>query len=174
MLRTLWSGDVELQVQIALGRPDDVTFQLDHDPLGRLDGPGALGSVDSPYEDVTCDVRALNWRAGATKADGPLTRYEAGTATIVLDNRDAQYDVTESGTRFLPNVRVRIRARRTGDATWIDQWNGFADTWTMQWDAANLDCTVTVACSDGVKLLRAPTTHQQSQQLVLARLQRSA
>src|SRR5262245_41762304 len=102
---------------------DDATFTLDKIPQGQLDY-GILGSPDAPYDDVTCYVRALTWRPGATKTDGPLTRYEAGTCTIVLDNTDGAYNVMEPGTRLVPNVRVRVRARRTGTSTWIDQWTG--------------------------------------------------
>jgi hypothetical protein len=154
MLNTLWSDDAQLQVMIAVGRPDDQTFTLDDATLGQLDGIGTLGSPDSPWLDVTCDVRAASWQSGATRTDGVLTRWEAGSCAITFDNNAAQFDITAPNTRFLPMVAVRIRYKLTADTDWTPAWYGYADSWTIAWSDDD-DETVTLAATDGTKLLSA-------------------
>lgn len=153
MLNTLWSNDAELRVDIGVGRPGDETFTLDDPTYGLLDGVGVLGSPDAPFDDRTCDVRALSWRTGATRTDGVLTRWESGTATIVLDNNDGEYDLTDPNTRYQPMVPVRILSRLPNETEWEPEWYGYADQWLIGWD--NQDETVTLTCSDGVKVLTA-------------------
>lgn len=156
MLDTLWSEFVEIKVGIGVGRPGDQTFTLDDAVLSQLDGVGTLGSADNPYDDRTCDVRALSWRQGATRTDGVLTRWEAGSATILLDNNDGKYDITAPNTRYQPMVKIRIWTRLAGEATWTPEWTGYADEWKMSWDET--DETVTLTASDGTKMLTAYDT----------------
>jgi len=157
MLRALWADHVELQVEIALGLPGDLIFTLDDPVQSQLDANMMLGSVDGQYDDVTCDVRSLTWRTGATRGDGILTRWEAASCSIVLDNRDAQYDPTQQPARLLPMIRVRIRARRVpndGTTPWLPMFMGYADAWAMVWDEQH-DATVVLTASGGTKLLSA-------------------
>ena len=151
MLDTLWSPWAELKIELGLGLSGDSVFTLDDPVDGQLDH-ALLGSPDSPYADVTCDVRALEWGSGATRADGLLTRWESGTASITLGNELGLYDPTQPGARLQPMVLVRIRGRLTGAANWLPLFQGYADEWSMAWDE-NEDSTVTVTATDGTKLL---------------------
>lgn len=153
MIDTLWSDLAEVSVWIAIGRADDQTFTLDDPTYGVLDGAGTLGSRDAPFDDRTCDVRDLTWRHGATRSDGVLTRWEAGSLVVVLDNNDGTYDLTAPNTRYQPMVPVKVMTRLAGETTWNPQWYGYADQWLIGWE--DNDETVILTATDGVKVLTA-------------------
>ncbi|WP_204064183.1 hypothetical protein [Planobispora siamensis] len=46
------------------------------------------------WTDISAWTRGVFTRRGASRVDGPLLRYEAGTATVRLDNRDRRFDPT--------------------------------------------------------------------------------
>lgn len=46
------------------------------------------------WTDVSGFLRSATITRGSTKVDSPVIRYEAGTAQVVLDNRDARFDPT--------------------------------------------------------------------------------
>lgn len=159
MIDTLWSEYVELQVLLEIGARDgsDPTFTLDDPNHGVLD-VGVLGSPLEPYADVTCDVRApLRWQYGATRNDGVLTRWEAGSAVVVLDNNRGQYPVAVDDTPLVPMVGIVINARLTAAANggtvgaWAPMFTGYVNSFALGFDG--LDCTVTAACTDGTALL---------------------
>jgi hypothetical protein len=154
-LEALWAPWIALEVELGLGVTRDPILTLDDPINGQLDF-GLLGSPDSPYMDVSCDVRSLIWQSGATRSDGVLTRWEAGVATVVLDNRDGAYDVSQDPTagtpRLEPMIPLRIRGCLAGDTNDIYLFMGYADDLAMGWDA-NGDATVTVIATDGTKLL---------------------
>ncbi|WP_068925043.1 hypothetical protein [Planobispora rosea] len=49
---------------------------------------------DPTWTDISAWTRGVSIRRGASRVDSPLLRYEAGTATIRLDNRDRRFDPT--------------------------------------------------------------------------------
>lgn len=146
------SDGVTLKVELALGWANDPSFTLDDPTLGKLDS-ATLGSADAPWFDVSCDVRSLEWASGATAIDGLLTRWEAGTASIVLGNEDGRYNTADKSKRLLPMVRVRITATwNLNPGTVYPLWYGYTDSFVMTWDT-DLDSTVLVTATDGTKLL---------------------
>src|SRR5688572_26097728 len=50
--------------------------------------------TDPTWSDISPWVRGVEIKRGASRVDGPVLRYEAGTATIRLDNRDRRFDPT--------------------------------------------------------------------------------
>jgi len=149
----MYSDGVTLKVELALGWGTDPHFTLDDPVLGLLD-QNILSGPDEPWVDVSCDVRSAEWQSGATNIDGLLTRWESGTATIVLSNEDDRYNTEDLSKRLLPMVKVRITAieNRVGGQSY-PMWLGYADSFLMAW--ADSDSTVHLAASDGVKLLTA-------------------
>ncbi|HZW73561.1 MAG TPA: hypothetical protein VFF43_08425 [Caldimonas sp.] len=154
MLDTLWSDWAEVRVLLAIGSATgaDPIFTLDDPTYGQLDY-GALGSPLAPYIDVTCDVRSLDWQFGATRTDGVLTRWEAGSAVVVLGNNEGTYDVGTDGATLRPTIGVLIQARNVGDTAWQPMFTGNANAFVQAYDPATLDCTVTVTATDGTALL---------------------
>jgi hypothetical protein len=158
MIETLWSDWLELQVLLDVGAHDgsDPTFTLDDPAHGQLD-VGVLGSPIEPYSDVTCDARALQWQYGATRSDGVLTRWEAGSAAVVLDNNRGQYPVAADETPIVPMCGLVVNARLTALANggtvgaWAPMFTGYVNSFALAYDG--LDATVTVAATDGTALL---------------------
>jgi hypothetical protein len=107
---------------------------------------------DSPvWTDITSYVRRFSTRRGR---EHELDRVEAGTATLVLDNRDRRFDPNHTGSPYSPNVRPmrRIRARATWSATTYDIFHGFVENWPQAWRIPN-DAYVSVRAVDAFKVL---------------------
>lgn len=49
------------------------------------------------WSDISQWVQEINIKRGVSRVDSPLLRYEAGTAEILLDNRDRRFDPTHLG-----------------------------------------------------------------------------
>jgi len=49
---------------------------------------------DPTWTDVSAYVRSASVHRGSSRVDSPTLRYEAGTATLKLDNRDRRFDPT--------------------------------------------------------------------------------
>jgi hypothetical protein len=160
MIDTLWSDWLELQVLLDLGdvQPGDYTFTLDDPTNGQLDY-AVLGSPTAPYADVTCDVRSLSWRFGATRSDGVLTRWEAGSASVVLDNNDRQYLVGDDDSPILPMAGLVIQARIVqgpfASTDWTVQFRGYVNVFAVAFDPLTSDATLNLAATDGTAVLTA-------------------
>lgn len=133
-------------------------FHLDDSVRGKLD-TNTLAAGDL-FTDVTQFVTSVNTRRGATRADGPTLRYEAGTCTITFNNNDRRFDPTNlSGpyvaggvTQVEPMRAVRIRATYNGQ-TW-PLWRGFTDQWSVAYDGPNKS-TASVTCFDAFGVFSA-------------------
>ena len=158
MIDTLWDDYAEVQVLLAVGASDgsDPVFTLDDPTFGRLDY-GVLGSLSAPFVDVTCDVRSLDWQFGATRTDGILTRWEAGSCVVVLGNNDSQYPIGDDSSPYVPMIQLLVQTRLVQPTVgpWVPQFSGYCNSYALGFDAATLDATVTVAATDGTELLTA-------------------
>jgi ribosomal protein L14 len=118
---------------------------------GRI-GTAAIGP-DEVWTDITERVVSVSTRRGATRADGPILRYESGTATILLNNHDRRFDPTNLGGPYVvagvsqvePMRAVRIRAEWDGVTYPI--WRGYADAWQVDYQGPT-GSTVTLTASD--------------------------
>jgi hypothetical protein len=88
---------VRIAFDLAAGGVGDF-FTLDDPVKGELDD-GPFGLAGDILQDVTDDVRSITVRRGRSRE---LERYQAGAATVNLDNKDRTYDpsykVTQSAT----------------------------------------------------------------------------
>jgi hypothetical protein len=117
--------------------------------IAFADGP----YVASPtWTDITTYVRDINIRRGRTDE---FQDFDAGTASITLDNRSRIFDPTyASGTYYgnlLPRRQIKITA--TNIATVYPVYRGYITGWPMSITEAGFDATVSLDCYDAFGLL---------------------
>lgn len=102
------------------------------------------------WTDLSSRVRGFSVRRGRQHE---LDKFQAGTGTIWLDNRDRHLDPTyAAGPHFgklLPMRRLRIR---TTLGRGFPIFSGYVEAWPQQWPAKN-DAIVPVRVVDGFKIL---------------------
>lgn len=144
----------EIFVEIAFSGPTTGTaLHLDDPTRGRLDTATLAGG--DLFVDVTPWVQRVATRRGATRADGPMLRYEGGAATIVLRNDDRRFDPTNLGgpyvvageTQVEPMRAVRVRA--VWEGVTYPLWRGYADDWRVEYDGPQ-SSVVTLTCVDAL------------------------
>jgi hypothetical protein len=132
------------------------------DPVrGRWDtglwSPDQVWTDVTPWLDTTGGSIPAVWQRGATRVEGPVIRYEAGTATIRLLNTDGRFHplnltgpyVSAGVTQVRPMVPVRIRGSYGGIT--YDLWRGFADGWDVTNPSPEYS-QATVTCTDAQKV----------------------
>lgn len=112
---------------------------------------------NGPYDatptwvDVTSDVREVTTRRGRSDE---YQNFEAGTATVVLDNRARKYDpINTAGTYYgqlVPKKQIRVRATTTST---FAVFQGYIKGWPVSMTDAGFDSTVTIECYDALGLL---------------------
>lgn len=138
-----------------------IKFSGGADSAGWSLGYGALGSVqlgepDDPnlYIDVASDVRAITINRGRSRE---LEQYQAGTASVVLDDRAREYDplnlsgtYVDSGgvTQVKPGRRIRIKATHPTTLTQYSIFTGTIRDWQLGYNRT--DATTTAQCSDAM------------------------
>jgi hypothetical protein len=105
------------------------------------------GPLEEPvWVDITGDVRFWDTDRGRGRE---LERFQPGRATIVLANRERQYD-------SLVNVNVkpmkRIRIRETFNGVTYPVFDGFVDRWVLDYPNVGKDATATVTATDAFKV----------------------
>jgi hypothetical protein len=109
--------------------------------------------LDDPavWVDVSLYVRSISTNRGRQHE---LNRFEAGTATIVLDNKDGRFSPFNTSSPYNPNVlpfkQIRVRALYNGVVYPI--FRGHIQAWPVKWPSPN-DSTVEIACVDATKAL---------------------
>jgi hypothetical protein len=79
------------------------------------------------------------------------TQFDAGTATVVLDNRDRAYDPNVNAS-VRPLNRIWLYSEFSGEVH--DLFKGFAESWTLDWpDGGWSDAVAVVSCADEFKIL---------------------
>lgn len=122
---------------------------------GLLD-TGTLG-LDDDWADITDYARNWSYRRGANRGNDLNLRYEAGTATIELNNADRRFDplnldgpyVIAGESQVVPMVRVRIRA--VWDDVTYPLFTGYADQWQINYQG-NSWSTVVLTATDASKV----------------------
>ncbi len=126
------------------------------DPVRGRWGTGRW-APDNVWTDVTPWLQTCSWQRGANRVEGPVIRYEAGTATVVLNNADGRFHplnltgpyVSAGVTQVRPMVPVRIRGTYNGQYWPI--WQGYADNWDVVYSSP-LVSSATVTCTDAQKI----------------------
>lgn len=144
---------VKVEIDFAAYDPNQTdNFVLDVDVL---DGVSKLAAGET-YADVSAYVRDVRIRRGRQR---PVDRFTAGTATVVLTNTDARFDPRNTTGPYaaagvsgvVPMRPIRISATYNG--TTYRLFTGFIDAFSYGYAPGLKDATVTLSCSDGMKLL---------------------
>lgn len=144
---------VELSVELGIGRQGDSgawdTAKWDTAVWGNPDT--TLGD----WVEVTCDTESpLSLGAGASDADGVVTRWEAATCALVLHG--AAYDPWSGPWAGIlgPMVPVRVRWRPEGSAEWLAAFTGAIAADGYEWVPGSRPYA-TVAATDSTQVLTA-------------------
>lgn len=110
------------------------------------------------WTDVTAYCRGLSIRRGASRAEGPVLRFEAGSCSLTLDNSDRRFDPTHltgpyvraGVTDVKPMRGVRVTA--VFDGTTYPLFKGYADGWDISYDEPSYS-TCVLSATDATKVL---------------------
>ena len=118
-------------------------FQFGVSQFGGTDGFG--DAYTATYSDVSADVRAIRIRRGR---DDNLAAFEAGQATIVLNDPDGTYSPLNSSSSLYPNVvpgrQIIIEALLNGER--YGMFRGFVRS--IEHDPESTAKTTTLQCQD--------------------------
>lgn len=151
---TAWGGDVSITVEIGLSAATGVYGVWDSDVWDT----GTWGP-DELWTDVSAYVRSFSTDRGFSRG---VQTWQAGTATVVLDNRDGRFSpanlagpyVTGGITQIRPLRPIRILA--TYDSVSYPIYRGYVLEWTDSWaGGADADAVTTVTCADELTRLTA-------------------
>jgi hypothetical protein len=138
---------VRIAFDLAAGGVGDF-FTLDDPVKGELDN-APFGLSGDILQDVTDEVQSITVRRGRSRE---LERYQAGAATVVLDNKDRKYDPA-AGTAVTP-FGASMRPRKAVQITTAGQpvFSGVVDDWDLQY-SLNGDHEASVKITDGFVFL---------------------
>jgi hypothetical protein len=123
-------------------------FTLDDPTKGVLNGATYKLAGDT-FEDVTADLRSITVRRGRSRE---LERYQAGAATISLDNQGRKYDPA-AGTAITPyGASMRPRKAVSISAAGYPVFAGVVDDWDLDY-SLNGDHVASVKVTDGFVFL---------------------
>lgn len=115
-------------------------------------------SVSTPAWTYVADskVRAFSVSRGR---ESELVEFDAGTASVTLDNRNRAYDPT-SNASIRPMNRIWLREQFSGETH--DLFKGYVESWDQEWPGwGGSDAIVTAVAADEFKVLALdgmPTT----------------
>jgi hypothetical protein len=154
------------------GKPNLAEFHLSRDAGGYwfLDDVAVASSkigTAGGWTDLTPYARhGIATRRGSGRVQSPVIRYEAGTATCVLDNTDRRFEVENTSGPYVVGGKSKVtpmrpfRLRCTWAGVTYHLFTGYVDLWDVDWVGdVYSECAVTA--SDAFKVLankkRAPT-----------------
>jgi hypothetical protein len=104
-------------------------FTLDDPTKGELDN-ATFKLAGDILEDVTADVRSVSIRRGRSRE---LERYQAGAASVNLDNSQRKYDPA-AGTAITPyGASMRPRKAVTISTAGVPVFSGVVDDWDLNY-----------------------------------------
>ena len=122
-------------------------------PLLVIEAGFGFGALADPvtWTDITKYVRSYSINRGRQHE---LNKFEAGTASITLDNRDGRFSPFNTSSPYYPNVlpSVPIRIRAVWNGLIWPRFRGNVESWTLKWPTA-LDSEIVVGCVDAMKAL---------------------
>jgi len=147
------------------GKPETCEWHLQRDAGGywHMDniaiGPAKIGPMPGTWTNVTLSGRrGITTRRGSSRITSPVIRYEAGQATVTLDNTDRRFDPTNlsgphaDGTRTKVSPMRQIRIRATYNSITYNLFRGFVDQWDLE-HVADVYSEATVTATDAFKVL---------------------
>ena len=124
-----------------------------------LFGTGTFSGADDGV-DVNAYARSISIQRGVSRHDGVYARAEAGTCSMVLDNRDRRFDPTNTAGPYTSGGVTQVqpmrefRVRSTWNGVTYDLWRGFADAWTLTYpNYGETDAVCTLTGTDATKVI---------------------
>lgn len=116
-------------------------------------GTNTIGTFNM-LADYSDRVTSVSTGRTSDRTNGPLRSYNAGVATIRLNNLDGALDpyVIEQQGLKAPGVVMRVRYYDTATGTIYSVFYGYVDSWNPDAPAPTYG-TITVTATDGFKLL---------------------
>lgn len=147
-----------IRVEINFTGPETSNWLHLGDSARGILNTNTLGPDGDVWTDVTEYVYGFTIERGSRRVDGPVIRYEAGSATVTLDNSDRRFDPTNlsgpyvSGglTEVEPMRGIRISADY--NSIHYDLFRGFVDTWPIIYQQPYYS-EVNLQATDGFKVL---------------------
>jgi len=144
-----------LEAAFTVGGTGGTTMLLDDATRGLLDTATLSAEV---WTDITAYAYGLSVRRGASRAEGPVLRFEAGSMQVTLDNSDRRFDPTNMAGPYVgagvsqvtPMRAVRVTASYGG--TSYPVFSGYADSWDISYDEPSMS-TCTLTATDATKVL---------------------
>ena len=138
---------VRIAFDLAAGGVGDF-FTLDDPVKGELDD-APFGLSGDILEDVTNEVRSVTVRRGRSRE---LERFQAGAATVDLDNSQRKYDPA-AGTAITPyGASMRPRKAVQISSNGVAVFTGVVDDWDLDY-SLNGDHVASVKVTDGFVFL---------------------
>lgn len=113
--------------------------------LNLTDNP-TLEFPPTGYTDLSYRVRGFSTRRGRSNI---VDRIEAGSATVLLDNRDGFLNFGNPGVLLLR--RARLRALWDGD--YFELFTGHVESYRYSYPGTDKDAVVELVLADGLKVL---------------------
>jgi hypothetical protein len=136
----------------------EVGFNILSGPVFTLDdtAKGVLDNTDfvlagSQLVDVTAKTRSYSINRGRSRE---LDRYQTGTASVVFDNRNRDFDPTYTLSPYYGNIIPRRDVRITVND--IVQYTGVIDDWNLTYNVSG-DSVTSGAATDGFAVLAKQT-----------------
>jgi len=109
-------------------------------------GSGAFAASPT-WTDVSTDVRTISIDRGRSALDG---KFQPGSATIVLDNLDGDFDPNNTSGSYHPDVKIGtpIRVQATTNSNTHTLFVGSVNAWRVGYPVSGKDSLVTVDCGD--------------------------
>lgn len=136
--------DVKVELGFNFAGSSAGVFYLDSDTFGVL-GTSRLG--DLVFFDVSQYVKSCSSNRGRSRQ---LDYYNAGTATVVFDNRDREFDPLNQSSTYYGGIEPRGLVRITAGGNPV--FYGYINDWNLSYDLAGND-VATVYCSDAFSIL---------------------
>jgi hypothetical protein len=140
------------------------TMIFDDADSGRFNTGTFAGAA--AFVDVAEYVRAGSITRGVSRFEGVYGRAEAGTAQVLLDNRDARFDPLNLAGPYVAAGASQVRPMRAWRirAGGEDLWRGFADSWDLSYPLGASDATCLLRGTDGTKVLAGFDAPEQGSQ----------
>lgn len=128
-----------------------------NDPSRGLLNTGTLGGTEY-HVSVHDDFRRCTIRRGASRADSPLIRYEAGGGEMALLNTDRKYDPTNLNGPYVAGGVSQVEPMRpvifaaTYEGVDYALMSAYTDSWNVDWAGPNWS-EVTVPFADAFSIL---------------------
>ncbi|MHB8511490.1 MAG: LamG domain-containing protein [Actinomycetota bacterium] len=156
---------------VAAANPLDPRLVLADWPQCLVEIGFSANPLDALSTIVWTDVSNRVWEYGYTRGkQQELGRYEAGTATVLLDNLDRALDPTNTASPYYPNVLPmrRIRISLVYQNIQYRRFTGYINAWDQKFDQQNQQAWVELHCTDAFELLNLANLTSIYQTTVLA------